>query len=150
MSTKAKLKKLERDIRGDRDYLELRDGTRFYFKPMNASIALYLRKMDAMRRIYVEDLSEGADETETPPPTEAQSPTVAQSRALFEALAKATPDSLQRFERRYGPAEQGAACLHNDGTVTIRTLAVDGSATTRVLEGEEAQEYRDSVRAGRS
>ena len=150
MALKDRVRRLERDAQGDRDYLELRDGGRFYFKPMDAFIALYLRKMDALRGIYVEDLSEGADETETPPSAETQSPAVTQSRALFEALAKATPESLRRFERRYGPAERGGAVLDNDGTVTIRTIAVDGSATTRVLEGEEAQEYRASISAGRS
>lgn len=148
MALKDRVRKLERDVQGDRDYLELRGGGRFYFKPMDAFVGLYQRKMAAVREIYAADLSEGADETETPPPTEAPSPTVAQSRALFEALAKATPESLQRFERRYGPAERGAACLHNDGTATVRSIAVDGSATTRTLEGEEAQEYRASIRAG--
>ncbi len=151
MALKDRVRKLERDAQGNRDYLELRDGRRFYFNPMDAFIALYLRKMNAMRGIYVEDLSEGTDDAETPPPAyETESPTVAQSRALFEALAKATPESLQRFERRYGPAEQGGAVIHDDGTVTIRTIAVDGSATTQELEGEEAQDYRASVRAGRS
>lgn len=148
MALKDRIRKLERDVQGDNDYLELRGGGRFYFKPMDAFVALYLRKMDALRGIYVEDLSEGVDEAETPPPAETQSPAVAQSRALFEALAKATPESLQRFERRYGPAEQGAAVIYNDGTVTIRSIAVDGSATTQELKGEEAQEYRASIRAG--
>lgn len=155
MALKDRVRRLERNVQGNRDYLELRNGSRFYFKPMDAFITLYLRQMDAMRGIYVEDLSEGADETETHPPDETQSPAEAQSpnetraRALFEALAKATPEGLQRFERRYGPAERGGAVLYNDGTVTIRTIAVDGSATTRVLEGEEAEEYRANVRAGR-
>ncbi len=150
MALKDRVRRLERDVQGDRDYLELRDGGRFYFKPMNALAALYLRKMDALRGIHVPDLSEGADGTETPPPAETQSPAKTHARELFEALAKATSESLRRFERRYGSAEQGAAVVHDDGTITIRTIAVDGSATTRELEGEEAQEYRASVRAGRS
>ena len=148
MGLRDRVRNLERGVQGDRDYLELRGGGRFYFKPMDAFVALYLRKMDAMRGIYVEDLSERADGTEALPPTETQSPAKTQSRALFEALAKATPESLQRFERRYGPAEQGAAVIHDDGTIAIRTIGVDGSATTRVLESEEAREYRANVRAG--
>lgn len=150
MTLKDRVRRLERDAQGNRDYLDLRDGGRFYFKPMDAFIALYLRQMDALRGIYVEDLSEGTDETKTPPSAETQSPALTRSRALFEVLARATPESLRRFERRYGTAERGGAVLDNDGTVTIRTISVDGSATTRVLEGYEAQEYRDSVRAGRS
>lgn len=146
MGLRDRMRKLERGVQGNRDYLELRGGGRFYFKPMDAFIALYLRKMDALREIYVEDMSEGADETQSP--VETQSPAKSQSRTLFEALAKATSESLQRFERRYGPAEQGAACIHEDGTISMRTIGIDGSATTRVLEGEEAQEYRASVCAG--
>ena len=150
MGLRGRVQRLQQGIRGDRDYLALRDGRRFYFKPMDAFIALYLTKMNAMRGIHVSDLSEGADETETQPPAETQSPAEIHAQKLFEALAKTTPESLRRFERRYGPTEQGAAVIHNDGTVTIRTLGVDGSATTRELEGEEAEEYRASVRAGRS
>ncbi len=142
MALKDRIRKLERDAQGDNDYFELRGGGRFYFKPMDAWIALYLRKMDALRGIYVENLSEG--------PAEAQSPTETRARELFEALAKAAPESLRRFERRYGPAERSGAVIHDDGTVTIRTIAVDGSATMQELEGEEAQDYRASIRAGRS
>jgi hypothetical protein len=58
--------------------------------------------------------------------------------AIREALAKATPESLRRFEERYGPAERGCAVVHGDGTITVRRIAVDGSASTTVLEGEEA------------
>ncbi len=148
MALKDRIRKLERDAQGDNDYFELRGGGRFYFKPMDAFIALYLRKMDAFRGIYVEDLSEGPAEPQSS--TEAQSPTETRARELFEALARAAPESLQRFERRYGPAEQGGAVIYNDGTVTMRTIAADGSATTRRLEGEEAQEYRAAVRAGGS
>ncbi len=142
MSLKGKLKQLEKAVRGDRDYLDLRDGTRFYFEPMRAHAALYMRQMEAMRKIYVAEMSEGADGTETPPPTEPYAP------EILEALSMATPDSLRRFERYYGPAERGAAVIHDNDTITIRTIAVDGTATTQELEGEEAEEYRASVRAG--
>jgi hypothetical protein len=142
------VRRLERGAQGNRDYLELRDGGRFYFKPMDARAALFLRDMDALRRIYVADLSEGTAGTETPPPDKTQSPADTRARQLFEALAKATPEGLQRFVRRYGSAERGGAVIHDDGTITIRTIGIDGSATTRVLEGEEAQEYRTSVRTG--
>lgn len=147
MGLRNRVRRLERGAQGNRDYLELRDGGRFYFKPMDARAALFLRDMDALRGIYVADLSEGTAGTETPPPDKTQSPAETRARQLFETLVKATPEGLQRFVRRYGSAERGGAVIHDDGTITIRTIGIDGSATRRVLEGEEAQEYQTSVRA---
>ncbi len=89
------MRRLERGAQGNRDYLELRDGGRFYFKPMDARAALFLRDMDALRGIYVADLSEETAGTETPPPNKTQSPADTRARQqLFEALAKATPEGL--------------------------------------------------------
>ncbi len=132
MALRGRIRKLERGVRGNRDHLDLRDGTRFYFEPMRAHAALFMRQMAAMREIYVADLSEGADGTETPHPVEPYAP------EILEALSEATPESLRRFERRYGPAERGAAVIQDDGTITIRSIAVNGSVETRELEGEEA------------
>ena len=52
----------------------------------------------------------------------------------------------ERVEERYGRAERNCAVIHNDGSVTIRHIALDGSASTRELEGAEAQEYREQTR----
>ena len=142
MVLRDRIWKLERGVQGNRDYLELCDGTRFYFQPMRALAALFVRQMDALRVVPGPALSEGADGTETPPPAKPYAP------EILEALAKAPPDSLRRFERRYGPAGRSGAVIHNDGTVTVRSIAVDGSSTTQELEGEEAQEYRASIRPG--
>lgn len=144
MALRDRIRKLERGVRGDRDCLDLRDGTRVFFEPMRAHAALFMRQMDAMRGIYVPDLSEEADGTEeTTPEAEPYAP------EILEALSKAAPESLRRFERRYGPAGRSAAVIHDDGTVSIWSIAADGSIEARKLEGEEAQEYRAGIRPGR-
>jgi hypothetical protein len=130
---KSRLRRLERAARGDLDWLELSDGTRYYFEPMEAHKALFLERMDGFRALAGPDLSEGPYEPpQEPPPA---SPPL----EIRTALAKATPESLMRFEERYGPAEPECAVIHDDGRVTIRRMALDGSVETAVLEGEEAE-----------
>lgn len=81
--------------------------------------------MDRIRAIYVPDLSDGVPE-----------PLVPEIRGT---LAKATS------AKRYGSAERECAVIHNDGSVTVRRIALDGSASTRELEGEEVEEFREQV-----
>lgn len=147
MGLKARVKRLEKAARGGMDWLDLRDGTRFYFVPIDVHKDLFLERMDGFQAMYVSGLSEGASETE--PEAEPEPPRVPEIRT---ALVKATPESLRRFEEHYGPAERECAVIHDDGSVTIRTILIDGGVETKVLEGEEALEYREKVRrrAGQS
>jgi hypothetical protein len=109
---------------------------------MEAHRALFLEKTDAFRAFAVPDLSEGPYEPpREPPPAAPHAP--AKIRAV---LAKATPESLRRFEERYGPAEHKCGVIHDDGRVTIRRMALDGSVETAVLEGEEAERFRREAR----
>ncbi len=137
---KSRLRRIERAARGDLDWLELRDGSRFYFEPMQAHRDLFLERMDGFRALAGPDLSEGAPATEPVPPP--APPTT----ELRRALAKATPESLRRFEERYGSAEPESGVIHDDGRVTIRRMALDGSVSTTVLEGEEAERGRRRAR----
>ena len=132
-----RLRRLQRAARGDLDWLDLQDGTRFYFQPMEAHKALFMERMDGLRVLASPDLSEGAhaEPPQEPPPT----PHVPEIRT---ALAKATPESLRRFEERYGPAEPECGVIHDDGRVTIWRMALDGSVETAVVEGEEAARLR--------
>jgi hypothetical protein len=132
---------LEKAARGGVDWLDLSDGSRYYFEPMEAHKALFLEKTDAFRAFAGPDLSEGPYQPPREPPPAA--PHVPEIRA---ALAKATPESLRRFEERYGPAEHKCGVVHDDGRVTIRRMALDGSVETAVLEGEEAERIRREAR----
>ncbi len=82
---KSRLRQPEKAARGGMDWLDLSDGSRHYFEPMEAHKALFLEAMDGFRALAGPDLSEGAPETEPEPPRE---PHVPEIRA---ALAKATP-----------------------------------------------------------
>ena len=99
---------------------------------------------DQVRVYLYEDLSEGAQARPHEPPREPPpAPYVSEIRT---ALAKATPESLRRFEERYGPAEPESAVIHNDGRVTVRRMALDGSVSTAVLEGADALGFRRKAR----
>src|SRR5215210_3978255 len=115
MALRERLRRLERDARGNMDWLDLQDGSRYYFEPMEVYKDLFLESMDkGFRDAYedsrVTDLSEGPYEPPQEPRREPSTP------PIREALAKATPESLARFEEHYGPAERGCAVIHNDGT----------------------------------
>jgi len=141
MPLRDRLRRLQEAARGGMDWLELSDGSRYYFEPMEAHKALFLEKTDGFRAFAVPDLSEGATETEPEPPHE---PHVPEIRA---ALAKATPESLRRFEEHYGPVEHVCGVVHDElGRVTIRRMALDGSVETAVVEGEEAACFRREAR----
>jgi hypothetical protein len=143
MGLKARVRQLEKVARGGMDWLDLSDGSRYYFEPMQVHKDLFMEEMDGFRAMAGPDLSEGASETEPKLPQRA--PRVPEIRV---ALARATPESLRRFEEHYGPAERECAVIHNDGRITIRCIALDGSASSTVLEGEEARQYRAEARLG--
>jgi hypothetical protein len=136
-----KLKRLERKARGDLDWLDLQDGTRFYFEPVAASKERFMEYLDAMKSIPGPDMSEEADPTAEP--EQAPEPELSPIR---QALAKATPASIKRFEERYGLAERDCAVIHNDGTVTVAHISLDGSRNLETLDGEEAEEYKERAR----
>ena len=139
-----RLRRLQKAARGGRDWLVLMDGSRYYFEPMEAHTALFMERMDGFRALATEDLSEGAQARPHEPPREPPpAPYVSEIRT---ALAKATPESLRRFEERYGPAEPESAVIHNDGRVTVRRMALDGSVSTAVLEGADALGFRREAR----
>ncbi len=140
MPLRDRLRRLQKAARGGMDWLDLSDGSRYYFEPMEAHKALFLEKTDVLRAFAGPDLSDGATETEPEPPHE---PHVPEIRA---ALAKATPESLRRFEEHYGPVEHVCGVVHDDGRVTIRRMALDGSVETALLEGEEAERIRREAR----
>jgi hypothetical protein len=137
-----RLRRLERAARGGMDWLDLQNGTRFYFEPMQAHRDLFLERMDGFRALAGPDLSEGPYEPPQEPPP---APPPPESRT---ALAKATPESLRRFEERYGPAEPECGVIHDDGRVTVRRMALDESVETAILEGEEAERIRREAREG--
>jgi hypothetical protein len=109
---------------------------------MQAHRDLFLERMDGFRALAGPDLSEGPYEPPQEPPRETRVPEI---RA---ALAKATLESLRRFEERYGPAEPECGVIHDDDRVTIRRMALDGAVETAVLEGAEAKRIRREVRQG--
>ncbi len=139
---KSRLRRLEKAARGGMDWLDLRDGSRHYFEPMEVHKDLFLEGMDK-GFCGIEDLSEGSHEEPTPRRQRSNEPT---TPLIREALVKATPESLRRFEEHYGPSEPEYAVIHDDGRVTVRTILIDGSVETTYLEGEEALEYREKVR----
>jgi hypothetical protein len=144
MPLRDRLRRLQEAARGGMDWLDLSNGSRYYFEPMEAHRDLFLERMDVLRAFAGPDLSEGPYQPpREPPPASPHVP--AEIRA---ALAKATPESLRRFEEeRYGPAEHKCGVVHNeDGRVTIRRMALDGSVETAVLEGEEAERFRREAR----
>ena len=138
MALRDRLRRLQREMRGDADWLDLEGGERFYFKPMDAQVALFLERMAAMRSLAGPDLSEGADLQEDqdlePEPETPLSP-------IRLALARATSKSLERFEATYGSVEPEAAVVHVNGDVNIAHVNMDGSRTFVSLTGEEAAEY---------
>jgi hypothetical protein len=141
MPLRDRLRRLQKAVRGDRDWLDLQDGSRYYFEPLEAHRDLFLERMDVLRAFAGPDLSDGPSEPEVREPAPEQD--VSELRA---ALAKATPESLRRFEERYGPAEHECSVIHDDGRVTTRRMALDGSVETAVLEGEEAERIRREAR----
>ncbi len=142
MPLRDRLSRLQKAARGGMDWLDLSDGSRYYFEPMEAHKDLFLEEMDGFRALAGPDLSEGAPETEPEPRRE---PLVPEIRA---ALAKATPESLRRFEERYGPAEPECGVIHDDDPVTFRRMALDRAVETAVLEGAEAKRIRRELRQG--
>ncbi len=136
-----RLRRIERAARGDLDHLELRDGSRHFFEPMQAHATLFLEQSNGFRELACPDLSEGPYVPPAPP--EPHPPYASELRA---ALAKATPESLARFEERYGPAEPECGVIHDDGTVTIRRMGLDGTVSVTVFEGEEAERIRQRAR----
>ena len=142
MPLRDRLRRLQEAARGGMDWLDLQDGSRYYFEPMEAHKALFLEKTDGFRAFAVPELSEGPYQ----PPREPQpaAPHVPEIRA---ALAKATPEALRRFEEHYGPVEHVCGVVHDElGRVTIRRMALDGSVESAVLEGDEAARFRREAR----
>ena len=139
---RSRLRRLQRAARGDLDHLDLRDGSRYFFEPMEAHKALFLEQANGFRALAVEDLSEGPYE----PPRDAQPAELPGMAELRTALAKATPESLARFEARYGPAEPECGVIHGDGSVTVCRMSLDGTVSATVLEGEEAERIRWEAR----
>ncbi len=138
---RGRLRRLQKAARGDLDWLDLRDGSRFYFEPLEAHKALFMERMDGFRALAVPDMSEGPYEPpQEPPPTPPPPP------ELRTALAKATPESLARFEERYGPAEPECCVIHDDGRLTIRRVTLDGSVSTEIVDGEEAERVLQKAR----
>jgi hypothetical protein len=138
MPLRDRLRRLQKAAWGDMDWLDLSDGSRYYFEPMEAHRALFLEKTDMFRAFAVPDLSEGPCQ----PPRELPPAAPHAPPEIRAALAKATPESLRRFEERYRSAEHKCGVIHDDGRVTVRRMALDGSVETAVLEGEEAERIR--------
>jgi hypothetical protein len=138
-----RIKRLERKARGDLDWLDLQDGSRYLFDPMAVRKELFLEYIDSMASIPGEDMSEGAE-----PDAELDLTLrdVLEPSPLRQALANATPRSIRRFEERYGPAERDCAVFEGDGTVTVVRIAVDGSRSLETLVGDEAEEYLEKAR----
>ena len=113
MALRDRLRRLQKAARGEMDWLDLRDGSRFYFEPMEAHKELFLEMLRALHTEFeVPDLSDGPHELEDPAPAPEQD--VSELRA---ALSKATPDSLRRFEERYRlEVYEDLGVVHDDGS----------------------------------
>ena len=100
MALRDRLRRLQKAARGEMDWLDLRDGSRFYFEPMEARKELFLEMLRALHTEFdVPDLSDGPHEPEDQDHHPAPEQNASELRA---ALAKATPESRARFEERYG------------------------------------------------
>ena len=120
MALRDRLRRLQKAARGEMDWLDLQDGSRVYFEPMEAHKELFLGMIDALHTEFeVPDLSDGSSEPEQAPSQDA-SPHVSELRA---ALAKATPESRARFEERYGAeAYEDLGMVHDAGHVEYARL----------------------------
>jgi hypothetical protein len=123
-----RLKRAEREMRGDLDYLELTSGTRFYFDPQQAQWDLFWEGMH--KGLYSKPAT--AHTVETP--------------EIREALTKATPESLARFVERYGPVVGAlpGAVGYSDDLLCFRYIELDGTVRIFLFEGETARERESS------
>jgi hypothetical protein len=107
------------------DHLELVDGTRHYYDLLTTRAALYCEGVQRCLR-----------DPDSPP------------AEIRKYLAKATPDSLRRFEERVGPVVRESAIIYTAEHVFVRRIEADGEMTEHDLRGEEARAYLEDWRAG--
>ena len=131
MGLREQLRSLRRLVHGELDYLVLEDGSRFYFNPEQASTELFL---EMTRKSFSEPSA--AVGVETP--------------KIRQALVKATPESLERFEEKYLPATRETGVVHSEDRQTVRRVELDGTVRSFLVEGEPARELLADLRAGRT
>ena len=115
-----RLRRAEWELHGDLDYLELSDGSRYYFDPQQAQWDIYWEGMQ--KGLYAEPGT--AHTVDTP--------------EIREALTKATPESLARFVERYGPVVGAlpAAIRYSEDLLVFNYIELDGAVRSFVFEGE--------------
>jgi hypothetical protein len=115
-----RLRRAEQELRGDLDYLELTDGSRYYFDPRQAQWDIWWEGME--KGLYSEP---GTAHTVATP-------------EIREALTRATSESLKRFVERYGPVvgRLPGSVAYSDYLVVFRYIELDGTVRIFVYEGE--------------
>jgi hypothetical protein len=132
VALREQLRRLKRDVRGDLDYLVLTDGSKHYFDPEQVSMELFYEMLE---KCYLAKPGTASD-VETP--------------AIREALKRATPESLARFEEKYLPVTRQGGVVHSEDRQTVRVIELDGTVRVFAVEGEPARERLADLRAGRT
>ena len=113
MGIREALRSLRRQVHEDMDYLLLKDGSRFYFDPERD-----------LQELFFELIRKGttSKKVETP--------------KIREALVRATPESLARFEEKYFPVTQEVGVGYAEERQVVRRVELDGTVRNFLVEGE--------------
>ncbi len=131
MGIRDQLRSLKRQANEELDYLILKDGSRYYFDPQKDTAELFF---ETIQKGY----KSSSEEVETP--------------EIRQALARATPESLARFEQKYQlPVTQEIQLVGfpDKGQLIIRRVELDGRVRSFLVEGEAARERLADSRTGR-
>jgi hypothetical protein len=119
---REQLRRIKREMGQSLDYLELVDGSRFYFDPEQVSMELFFEMLE---KGYTVEPGTTKD-VETP--------------EIREALVRATPESLARFQEKYVTATAETGVVYSEDLQTVRRIDLDGSVKYFLVEGEPARQ----------
>ncbi len=122
MGLREQLGRIKREMGEVMDFLDLADGTRYYFDPQQVSLDLFF-----------EHLEKGFL---TVPGTKKD----VETAEIREALVKATPESLARFQEKYPYMTVETGVHYSDELQTVRHIELDGSVRYFLVEGEAARQ----------
>ncbi len=128
MGFREQLRRIKREIGESLDYLELNDGSRFYFDPEQVSMQLFFEMLEKGYTV----------EPGTTPDVE--------TLEIREALVKATPESLARFQEKYVTATAETGVVYSEELQTVRRIELDGSVRYFLVEGEAARQMLEDYR----
>ncbi len=130
MGIRDQLRSLKRQANEELDYLILKDGSRYYFDPQRDSAELFF---ETIQKGY----KSSSEEVETP--------------GIRQALVRATPESLARFEEKYQLSvtqEINLVGFPDKDQSIVRRVELDGRVRSFLLSGSAAQERLAASRAG--